>query len=315
MRIVTYDEVDPRAVRQLCATAAGWDLPEDHIRKIRRVDPRCFDGFALYAVEDGKVVTQVIPFRMRVRLRSGEETVGAIAGVCSHPTRWGQGFARATMQRAHEWFLSEGLRLAALTTSRNIRGYRIYEKMGYVDLAPFYRAYRSVPGKRAHPSDLRFRQASRDDIPTIGRLFREYTRGLLGWTAREPSHIPSLIAGDPKLLERYRIVLRGDKPVGYFRTHPQEEVHMEELILPKIEDYREAVALAEARAPHGLANVNWVTARKDQERLQRLGYELDGPIPDATMALSLRGDVAPRSFLEEFGVPSGTFAQYPTEDF
>src|SRR5213595_2866965 len=100
MRIVTYDEVDPRAVRQLCATAAGWDLPEDHIRKIRRVDPRCFDGFALYAVE---------------------ETVGAIAGVCSHPTRWGQGFARATMQRAHEWFLSEGLRLAALTTSRNIR--------------------------------------------------------------------------------------------------------------------------------------------------------------------------------------------------
>src|SRR5207247_9115083 len=88
MRIVTYDEVDPRAVRQLCATAAGWDLPEDHIRKIRRVDPRCFDGFALYAVEEGKVVTQVIPFRMRVRLRSGEETVGAIAGVCSHPTRW-----------------------------------------------------------------------------------------------------------------------------------------------------------------------------------------------------------------------------------
>ena len=219
------------------------------------------------------------------------------------------------MQRAHEWFLSEGLRLAALTTSRNIRGYRIYEKMGYVDLAPFYRAYRSVPGKRAHPSDLRFRQASRDDIPTIGRLFREYTRGLLGWTAREPSHIPSLIAGDPKLLERYRIVLRGDKPVGYFRTHPQEEVHMEELILPKIEDYREAVVLAEARAPHGLANVNWVTARKDQERLQRLGYELDGPIPDATMVLSLRGDVTPRSLLEEFGVPSGTFAQYPTEDF
>src|SRR5207244_5069115 len=95
-------------------------------------------------------------------------------------------------------------------------------------------AYRSVPGKRAHPSELRFRQAPRDRIPTIGRLFREYTRGLLGWTAREPSHIPSLIAGDPKLLERYRIVLRGDKPVGYFRTHPQEEVHMEELILPKI---------------------------------------------------------------------------------
>src|SRR5207247_9761549 len=100
-----------------------------------------------------------------------------------------------------------------------------------------------------------------------------------------------------------------------FRTHLQEEVHMEELILPKVGDFHEAVALAEARAPHGLASVNWVTARKDQERLRRLGYELDGPIPDATMALSLRGDVAPRSLFEEFGVPSGTFAQYPTEDF
>src|SRR5436305_12528983 len=131
MRIVTYDEVDPRAVRQLCATAAGWDLPEDHIRKIRRVDPRCFDGFALYAVEDGKVVTQVIPFHMRVRLRSGEETAGAIAGVCSHPTRWRQGLARATMQRAHEWFLSEGLRFAALPTSPNICGSPTYEHLAY----------------------------------------------------------------------------------------------------------------------------------------------------------------------------------------
>src|SRR5947209_6031516 len=87
MRIVTYDEVDPRAVRQLCVTAAGWDVHEDHIRKIRRVDPRCFDGFALYAVEDGKVVTQVIPFRMRVRLLSGEETV--VRSRVSVPTQHG----------------------------------------------------------------------------------------------------------------------------------------------------------------------------------------------------------------------------------
>src|SRR5438093_10563436 len=103
MRIVTYDEVDPRAVRQLCVTAAGWDLSEDQVRKIRRVDPRCFDGFALYAVEDGKVVTQVIPFHMRVRLRSGEETVGAIAGVSSHTTRAGHGCTWRMVYWDDEW--------------------------------------------------------------------------------------------------------------------------------------------------------------------------------------------------------------------
>ena len=315
MRIVTYDEVDPYEVYRLNLSAFGWGLSEGDVSRVRRKDPRVFDGFAFYAVERGKPLAQVHPLRMPVRLTTGVETVGGIAGVCSHPTVWGRGYARRTMERAHEWYREQRLRIVTLTTSRNTRGFRLYTRLGYVDLAPFYRASRNVPRNRKKPQGFRLRKATRNDLPQIQRLFEGYTRDFYGWTSRLPQLLTALLAWNPDYLDRYRLLLRDRSVVGYLRTRPDRGVLMEEVIALRWEDFRAAVGLLESRVRGNIATVNWITPKKDQERYRGLGYALDGPIPDATMAMSLDRRTRPRDLIRLFGVGSGNFAHYPTDDF
>ncbi|MCI4371616.1 MAG: GNAT family N-acetyltransferase, partial [Thermoplasmata archaeon] len=286
-----------------------------HVRRERRADPRCFPGFALYAMEDGRLLAQVIPLRLRVRLTTGIETIGGVAGVCSHPSQWGRGSAWKTMEGAHDLFRAEGYRIAALTTSRNIRGFGLYQKMGYVEPGSFYRAYRDLPRHRTRPTGVRLPAATRVDIPAIVRLFQAHTRGLHGWTVRGVEDLRSRVTWSPRFLEKFRMVVRGATPVGYFRTRPADDVLMEEVMAPNDRDFAAVVAVQEARARTRIATVNWIAATKDQDRFRSLGYEIDGPIPDVTMARSLDDRLDSKDLPTAFGVTGGTFAHYPTEDF
>ena len=71
----------------------------------------------------------------------------------------------------------------------------------------------------------------------------------------------------------------------------------------------------EERTRSAVGAANRITARKDQDRFQALGYELEGPDQDVTMAPSLDGRLKPGEILGAFGVPTGTFAHYPSDDF
>jgi hypothetical protein len=71
----------------------------------------------------------------------------------------------------------------------------------------------------------------------------------------------------------------------------------------------------EERTRSAVGAANRITARKDQDRFQALGYELEGPDQDVTMAPSLDGRLKPGEILGPFGVPTGTFAHYPSDDF
>jgi hypothetical protein len=64
-----------------------------------------------------------------------------------------------------------------------------------------------------------------------------------------------------------------------------------------------------------MATVNWITADEDVARFRRAGYSVDGPIPDATMALSLAKEIRTTELPQLFGGTSGRFVQYPTDDF
>lgn len=90
---------------------------------------------------------------------------------------------------------------------------------------------------------------------------------------------------------------------------------MEEVVAPPFRDFRAAVAHIEPRARNAISAVNWITATADVRRFQKLGYSVDGPIPDATMALPLTKEIRPRELPGLFGGTSGRFVQYPTDDF
>src|SRR2546425_4733885 len=136
MRVRTYDEIDPLAAFRLGVVSFGSAWDEAKVRRVRAHDRTYLEEFALYAEERGRVLAQVVPRRLAVRTTNGVEEVGGLAAVCSHPGVWGRGFARRLIEATHDLFRELGLSMSALTTSRNIRGYGVYAKVGYVDPAP-----------------------------------------------------------------------------------------------------------------------------------------------------------------------------------
>lgn len=315
MWIRTYDEVDPFDVYRLNLASFGWGIDDKTVRRVRRMDPFGVDGFAVYAGERGSILAQVVPLAFPVRLTTGIETVGGLAGVCSHPSVWGHGYARRLMEEVHDRFRSMGLRVSTLTTSRNIRGYGVYRALGYVDLGPFYRASRRLPTKRLRPGDMYLRTPTRKDLPRMNRLFEGYTKDLLGWTARHPRAMDRRLAWNRNYLRRYRLVFRRGRPVGYLRTRPEDGYELEEVIVPRENDFRAAVRLMESRSRGRVIAVNWLTSGADRDRFEDLGYTLDGPIPDTTMALGLTRTLRTADLPRLFGVPPMRFAHYPTDDF
>ncbi len=146
-------------------------------------------------------------------------------------------------------------------------------------------------------------------------LYREHTQKMLGWTERDPEQLAWALVQDPAYLSRYRVLTRNGLRVGYLRTRPADSVTMEEVIAPDVRDFRAAAVLMEARMRRGIATVNWITADEDASHFRELGYTVDGPIPDATMALSLTKELRTADLPRLFGGTSGKFVQYPTDDF
>lgn len=220
MPIRTFDEVDPFEIHKLGLAAFGWAAPEKRMRRQIREDPRVMDGYGRYYVERGRIVAQVLPLRIPVRLASGVETIGGIAAVCSLPEVWGRGYVRRLMGHVHDLYREEGIRIAALTTSRNIRGYGVYRKLGYVDLAPFYRATRRIRVRPSPPDGVGFRVPKARDIPRMQQLFRDFARSFFGWTERHPTFLGGEQIWFDHILDRFRLVYRGGTLVGYLRTIP-----------------------------------------------------------------------------------------------
>jgi len=314
MHVRTYDEIDPSDAYRLSAAAFGWTLTESEMRRIVRRDPRYPYGPPVYAVERGRVLAQVVPMRFPVRLATGVEEVGGLQGVCSLPSVWGRGYARRLIEHAHGMLRDDGLRISTLTASMNTRGYGVYRRLGYVDIAAFYLGTRAIPKDRRSPKRLRIRKARKADLPRIQALYRTATRGLLGWTERSPAELPAAFATFAWFRGRYRVAVRRQRIVGYLRSRPDSGTLMEEVVAPKEADFRDIVAAMELKARGGVATANWITCRRDAARVRHLGYRLDR-IGDTTMAAALTRDVRVPELPRLFGGTTGRFVQFPTDDF
>ncbi len=314
MQIKHYDEVDPDEVVRLSSAAFHRAYRPEQIARLLRTDPRYAYGYGVYAVERGRPVAQAVPMRFRVRLATGVENVGGAAGVCTLPSLWGLGYARRLMGYLHGLVRDDGLRVATLTTSRNLRGYGLYRGLGYVDLAPFYLGTKVLAGPRRMRRSLGIRKARRADLPRIHELYRDAVSGLLGWTERSPEEMPSHTAIIPHERDCYRVATRGRRIVGYFRTYANGGCLMEEVTASTEADFREVVAAVESTSGRRMATVEWITSARDQRRFRRLGYRLD-LVGDTTMAVSLRGGLRSSGLPRLFGGTTGRFIQLPSDDF
>jgi GNAT superfamily N-acetyltransferase len=192
MKIVEYDVVDPLQVLQLNLLSLGYALTPERVALIRRLDPRPFPFFAIYAIEEEIVVGQVGVYRLPMVSTEGREDVGGVCAVCTHPAFSRHGIARELLEVAHNRMRAAGLRFSTLRTSRHRVAHALYLRQGYEDV--FFSNstiahYQSV----LHLGRLRAERANAEKLHLTDDLFRRVANGRLGFAYRYESFITTQV--------------------------------------------------------------------------------------------------------------------------
>jgi hypothetical protein len=153
------------------------------------------------------------------------------------------------------------------------------------------------------------------DLPVMQRLFDAHVEDHYGWTARDPRVLRARAEWDGKVIGRYSMVVRSGKVVGYLRRDADEDIMIQEAILPKTPDFSAAVEAAEAGEKEGYATVSGITCLRDSQRYESQGYELYGPSLETVMALPLQPGLSFEETISLFSVADGRFVLYPTDWF
>lgn len=214
MRIEEYDEVDALQVLHLNLLCLDFALTPELAALIRRMDPRPFPYFAVYAVEGRMVAGQVGVFRLPMVSCTGADEVGGVWAVSTHPAFRGQGVASLLLDEAHARMVAAGLRFSTLGTDSYRVAHVLYQKHGYSDvLSPAMAMGRAdvLPG----PAGLRAKAAGVERLALADRLFEQCARDHLGFARRHTPFFPFLYARSYLSPQGLWLIWRGEDAVGY----------------------------------------------------------------------------------------------------
>ena len=191
IQILTYDQVDPLEVLHLNLVALEYALTPQRLALVRRLDPRPFPFFALYAVLDGALAGQVSVYRLPVVTVDGPEDVGGISAVCTHPAYARQGIAARLIEEAHQHMRRARMRFSTLGTSAYRGAYHLYRHLGYEDVLRAGLA--SAPREVAVSSgDLTARPAELGEISLADGLYQRLAPGKIAFTRRPDGFLGSM---------------------------------------------------------------------------------------------------------------------------
>lgn len=193
IRIAEYDAVDPLQVLHLNLLCLDFALTPEVVAVIRRMDPRPFPFFALYAVEGRTVAGQVGVFRLPVVSTAGAAEVGGVWAVSTHPAWRGKGVASLLLDEAHARMAAAGLRFSTLGTDSYRVAHSLYEKQGYWDLFSSAAALGRSDALSAAPG-LVVEPAGVERLALADRLFEQIAHGHLGFARRHTPFFPFLHA-------------------------------------------------------------------------------------------------------------------------
>jgi len=249
MNILEYNQVDPLQVLQLNLLALEFPLTLEHVTHIQRSDPRPFPFFAIYAVEDDKVLGQVGVFRLPMVSAEGREDVGGIWAVSTHPQHSGRGIASGLLEEAHARMRQAGLRFSTLGTNRYRIAYRLYQQHGYEDMQVLATAL--ARWETAHqPTRLRARPPGTEGFDLVDRIFEKVANNYLGFAWR---HTPFAPLRDKVNIGDVWVLWENNRPVGYAISQRNKSIlNISSLLLPRDVDVTEAVAAVvnEIKAPY-----------------------------------------------------------------
>lgn len=187
MQILTYDQLDHKErLLPVFYRGFGYAFDPRRFEERRAQDPVFKDGPAIFcALVDGVPSSVVGVMELPTRTMHGQENVGALWSVITHPAYARRGLATALLEHVHNYFRGRGLRMVFLSTNSSWGAYNLYRKLGYqnVPMAGSVMAYKILP-----PPE------STDAVPTLPRateeavaaLFQRFTASRTGFVVRPP---------------------------------------------------------------------------------------------------------------------------------
>ncbi|UCE74507.1 MAG: GNAT family N-acetyltransferase [Methanomassiliicoccales archaeon] len=237
--------MDGQQVLELNIKCFGWFLSPDQVKFIRGVDSRAPDYFALYAVEDETVQSQVGVVTLDTQSASGVEKVGYIWGVATRPSFARKGYAKKLMEKAHERLSAEGIRYSFLGTGKSLVAYHLYQKLGYKDLTLLKRGLKRC--KAQEQGDISFNSKINNEI--IVDLFSEYSKNLFGFIKRPKNFLEVRKAWSWMPYDLVGGFFEGETPIGYVVASTEGKViKIRELCCPKIEDINKCITALESES-------------------------------------------------------------------
>jgi GNAT superfamily N-acetyltransferase len=300
LRILEYAELPPDAEEkaQLLDLSVGWGIMGfRRFDEARRMGYPASDYFAVYAVENGDIVSTVRVLRMSITTRAGVQQAAGIQGVVTRRDMKGRGIARRLLEEVHRRERAAGSEYSLLWTSHGLAAHRLYLSLGYRDVytpeLAFLRREERRPGRK-HDA---IRGARRDDIEYVENLHREATRCRLGFTPRPAGVVRSLLHLGFLEATSLKVILHSGEAMGYAILQKHQGGQwwsLEELVTAPGSSAEEAFSMLEAMAPTGWFVVRNTVVRDLDDPLRRRGFQFSSLAYYSLLALSLKkntGDI------------------------
>jgi hypothetical protein len=210
---------------------------------IRKLDPRPFPFFAVYAQLEGTLAGQVGVFRLPIITTQGPDEVGGVWAVNAHPDFNRRGIASRLIKEAHARMRSAGLRFSTLGTTRYRTAHLLYRKMGYEDL---FQATNTLIRHTDIPkeSHLQAEQTDNEGLTLADELFEQAASGYLGFSRRHKSFLPMMVAIGDVGEDDIWLLRQNDELVGYALARRSESVLTVYNLL--LQDFSDATAALSA---------------------------------------------------------------------
>ncbi len=232
MKILLYDEVDPIEVFQLNISALWWSLTPARVESYIKYDNRWSDDTFLYAVHEGKVVSQVMGLRIPTRTVEGEEMVLGVAGVATHPSYQRKGFSTILMEELHERSREEGIRTSFLFTRASFYAYDLYRKLGYKDVRGFPKCTKRFTRKKK-PKKSVLRKFKKSDVPRLDKVYKRFSKDLYGHVVRQEKYFDWRFKISETLKGLLCVVEIDGRIEGYILKRPSgNDLFVEEIVIP-----------------------------------------------------------------------------------
>ncbi|MEM3670186.1 MAG: GNAT family N-acetyltransferase [Thermoprotei archaeon] len=247
IKVVTLDELDQDNFFEnstLLGVGFGDWTPAT---KLTKQKPWAYPARAEYgglaALVDGVVTARLDVYRFPFRTASGDVQGSGIGGVVSLPDQSRKGAVKALFAEAHRKEKEAGSEISLLYTNMSWGAHRLYESIGYKDVAHFYRAVRRPSALyTAKPLDgytLVKSDSSESDF--FRHVHSEWFDGRTGFSRMG---VPWRVHGKGWM----KIMFEGD-PIGYVKVEASAKGwHCLEAAYQRIDALRASVALLERQA-------------------------------------------------------------------